>query len=85
MRTLPLQRGDVHDGARPLFQHAGQDGAVQPDCGQQVGAEGLHPVVLREGQHSAWLGERRPDAMHDDIETTENPDRFASHEVCTFG
>jgi len=51
MRTLPLQRGDVHDGARALFQHARQDGAVQPDCGQQVGAEGLHPVVLGQGHN----------------------------------
>ena len=81
MRALPLQRGDVHDGARALLRHARQDGAVQPDRGQQVGAEGLHPVALGEGQHSAWLGERSPDAMYDDIETTEKPGRFASHEV----
>ncbi len=85
MRALPLQRGDVHDGARVLFDQARQDGPVQADGGEQVGTEGLQPVVVGERERPAGPGEGCPDAMHDGIEAAEDLDRLTGDEVRAFG
>lgn len=76
---------DVHDRAGALSGQARQDGPVQPDGGQKVGVEGLHPVVVGEGERPAWFGEGCPDAMHDGIQTAEDLDRLISNEIRAFG
>jgi hypothetical protein len=68
-----------------LFDHAGEDGPVQPDGGEKVGIEGLPPIVVGECERPARFGEGCPDAMHDGIETTEDLDRLISNEVRAFG
>ena len=75
----------MHDDPGALPDHCGEDGPVEPDRCEEIGVQGVHPVLVGEGERAAWLGEGSSDAVHHDVEPAEDPDRPVGNEVRASG
>ncbi len=80
-----LDRGDVHDDARPLCEHHGEQRAVEPHGGHQVEIHLLLPLGVTERGEPAGRRLRATEHVDQDVEAAERVPREPGHPCTAIG
>ncbi len=71
----------MNDDASSPLQHAGQQPAVEADGGEQVGVDGVLPILVAESQHAAARCGGAPDIVDENVHAAETIQHFPDHPV----